>query len=42
MCRKLGYEIVDQNNLFIPTLEKYANQSLSKSNKILYQFLWEK
>ena len=33
MCRKLGYEIVDQNNLFIPTLEKYANQSLSKSNK---------
>ena len=33
MCRKLGYEVVDQNNLFIPTLEKYANQNLSKSHK---------
>ena len=33
MCRKFGYEIVDQNNLFIPTLEKYANQNLSKSHK---------
>ena len=23
-CRKIGYEIIDQNNLFIPTLEKFA------------------
>ena len=29
-CRKIGYEIIDQNNLFIPTLEKFANENLSK------------
>ena len=30
LCRKIGYEIIDQNNLFIPTLEKYSNENLSK------------
>ena len=30
ICRILGYEIIDQNNLFIPTLEKFANENLSK------------
>lgn len=29
-CRKIGYEIIDQNNLFVPTLEKFANENLSK------------
>ena len=32
-CRKLGYEIIDQSNLFIPTLDKYANQNLSDAQK---------
>ena len=30
LCRKIGYEIIDQNNLFIPTLEEFANKNLSK------------
>ena len=30
LCRKIGYEIIDQNDLFIPTLEKYSNENLSK------------
>ena len=33
ICRKLGYEIIDQNDLYIPTLDKYANQDLSVSQK---------
>ena len=33
LCRKLGFEIIDQNNLYIPTLEKYANENLSESQK---------
>ena len=33
LCRKIGYEIIDQNNLFIPTLEKNVEESLSKSGK---------
>ena len=32
-CRKLGYEIIDQNNLFLPTSNLFANQNLSKSNE---------
>jgi len=32
LCRKLGYEIIDQNDLFIPTIKKYANQNLSHAN----------
>ena len=30
IARKLGYEIIDQNNLYIPTLKKTANDNLSK------------
>ena len=30
IARKLGYEIIDQNDLFIPTLKKNANDNLSK------------
>jgi len=33
LCRKLGYEIIDQNDLFIPTIKKYANQNLSIANR---------
>ena len=33
LCRKLGYEIIDQNNLYIPTINKFANQDLSISQK---------
>ena len=29
-CRKLGYEIIDQNNFEIPTLNKKINDNLSK------------
>ena len=29
-CRKAGYEIIDQNNLFIPTLKKSAIENLSE------------
>ena len=31
-CRKLGYEIIDQNDLFLPTSNLFANQNLSKQN----------
>ena len=33
LCRKVGYEIIDQNNLYIPTINKFANQDLSISQK---------
>ena len=29
LCRKIGFEIIEQNNLFIPTLGKFANENLS-------------
>jgi|TARA_B110000971_G_C19986948_1_gene490039 hypothetical protein len=32
-CRKVGYEIIDQNNLFIPTLNKNAEENLSVAGK---------
>lgn len=32
-CRKIGYEIIDQNKLFIPTLEKNAEDNLSIAGK---------
>ena len=32
-CRKIGYEIIDQNNFYIPTLKKFANKNLSKPGK---------
>ena len=31
--RKLGFEIIDQNDLFLPTSNLFANQNLSKSNE---------
>ncbi len=33
LCRKIGYEIIDQNNLFIPTLGKDAEENLSEPGK---------
>ena len=33
LCRKVGYEIIDQNNLFVPSLNKFANQNLSSLQK---------
>ena len=33
LCRKVGYEIIDQNNLFVPSLKKFANQNLSNLQK---------
>ena len=32
ICRKLGYEIIDQNDLYLPTSNLYADQNLSKQN----------
>lgn len=29
ICRLFNYEIIDQNNLYIPTAEKFANENLS-------------
>ena len=31
--RKLGFEIIDQNDLFLPTSNLFANQNLSKGNE---------
>ena len=33
LCRIIGYEIVDQSNLYLPTSEKLANQNLSVLGK---------
>ena len=33
ICRKLGYEIIDQNNFVSPTLEKELNDQLSVINQ---------
>ncbi len=33
ICRLIGYEIIDQNNFFIPTSNKSINETLSVSNK---------
>ena len=32
ICRKLGYEIIDQNNFISPPLNKELNEDLSKLN----------
>ena len=29
LCKLLGYEIIDQNNFFSPTLNKELNENLS-------------
>ncbi len=31
LCRFMGYEIIDQNNFYIPTSDKNLNETLSKS-----------
>ncbi len=33
ICRIFGYEIIDQNNLYIPTSDKFINEELSKAGK---------
>jgi hypothetical protein len=33
ICRILGYEIIDQNNLYLPTSNKYIGEELSKAGK---------
>ena len=33
LCRKLGYEIIDQTNLYLPTLEKNVKDNLSELGK---------
>ena len=33
ICRILGYEIIDQNNLYLPTSNKFATEELSSSGK---------
>ena len=33
LCRFMGYEIIDQNNFYIPTSDKKLNETLSKSGK---------
>ena len=33
LCKLLGYEIIDQNNFFSPTLNKELNENLSSINE---------
>ena len=33
ICRILGYEIIDQNNLYLPTSDKFINDELSEAGK---------
>ena len=33
ICRILGYEIIDQNNLYLPTSDKFISEELSKAGK---------
>ena len=33
ICRILGYEIIDQNNLYLPTSDKFINEELSKAGE---------
>ena len=33
ICRTMGYEIIDQNNFYIPTAEKLINETLSVQGK---------
>ena len=33
ICRIFGYEIIDQSNFFVPTLEKNINQNLNIPGK---------
>ena len=33
LCRLIGFELIDQSNLYLPTLEKSANENLSNLGK---------
>ena len=33
ICRVLGYEIIDQNQFYVPTLSKKLNENLSIQGK---------
>ena len=33
ICRAIGYEIIDQNNLYLPTLDKFIGENLSSAGK---------
>ena len=33
ICKLVGYEIIDQNEFYSPTLEKKINENLSNINK---------
>ena len=33
LCRMIGFELIDQSNLYLPTLEKSANENLSNLGK---------
>ena len=33
ICRIVGYEVIDQNNLYIPTSDKFISEELSKAGK---------
>lgn len=33
ICRILGYEIIDQNNLYLPTSDKFTNEELSEAGR---------
>ena len=41
ICKFLGYEIIDQNEFYSPTLEKRINENLSKINKSIVMPLGE-
>ena len=41
ICKFLGYEIIDQNEFFSPTLEKNINENLSNINKSIVMPLGE-
>ena len=41
ICKILGYEIIDQNEFFSPTLEKNINENLSNINKSIVMPLGE-
>ena len=33
LCRIIGFEIIDQSNLYLPSLDKRANENLSTLGK---------
>ena len=39
LCRIIGFEIIDQSNLYIPTSKKTANENLASLGKKLLMYL---